>query len=509
MEIVQSAIPLYAITVSLIAVVLIGISGKYPNVREFWTVAAAVIKFSIVISMLPIILEGKIIEHHLLTILPGLDIKFRVDALSIFFAIVASFLWIITSFYSIGYVRSLNEHAQTRYFICFAIALSATMGVAFSANLFTMFVFYEIITLSTFPLVAHKGTHEAMKGARKYLVYLLGASIAFLLFAIFFTYSIAGTLEFSDQGILAGKGSKAVLIGIFILFMAGITKAAIMPFHSWLPAAMVAPTPVSALLHAVAVVKTGVFVVVKVILHIFGIDLLKQLDINIFLVYLASFTIIVASIMALRQDNLKARLAYSTISQLSYVILGVALLSHSAIVGGIMHIVLHAFGKITLFFAAGAIYVASHKTKVSELNGIGKQMPFTMAAFTIGALSMIGIPPLGGFISKWYIGIGTIEAGQTIILAAIAVSTILNASYFLPIVHAAFFKGSDESEAISDKLTDKDSSLVTRHSSLKEAPALMVVPLMLTAAGTLALFFMPSVFLELAKMVVAGVTEGN
>ena len=518
MEVVQSATPLYAIAVSLVAVVLIGISGRHLNVREFWSIAAAVIKFSIVISMLPLILEGKIIEYSLLTILPGLDIKFRVDALGIFFAITASFLWIITSFYSIGYVRSLNEHAQTRYFMCFAVALFATMGVAFSANLFTMFVFYEIITLSTFPLVAHKETPEAMRGARKYLVYLLGTSIAFLLFAIFLTYSIAGTLEFCSQGILAGKGSKMVLIGIFVLFMAGITKAAIMPFHSWLPAAMVAPTPVSALLHAVAVVKTGVFVVVKVILHIFGIDLLAEFGIGTVLAYLASFTIIVASIMALRQDNLKARLAYSTISQLSYVVLGAALLSPSAITGGIMHIVLHAFGKITLFFAAGAIYVAAHKTKISELNGIGRQMPFTMAAFTIGTLSMIGIPPLGGFLSKWYIGIGAIEAGQMIIIAVIAVSTILNASYFLPIVYAAFFKEPSHSpihpsplrvEDLPRRGEGKGGGEKEGDGGINEAPAFMVVPLVLTAAGTLALFFIPSAFLELAKMVAASATGGN
>ncbi len=506
MEAVHSATPLYAIAVSLIAVVLIAVSDKKPNLREFWTIAAAVIKFSIVVSMLPTILEGKVIEYSLLTILPGLDIKFKVDALGIFFAITASFLWIITSFYSIGYVRSLKEHAQTRYFIYFAIALSATMGVAFSANLFTTLLFYEIITLSTFPLVAHKETPEAVKGARKYLIYLLGTSIAFQLFAIFLTYNAAGTLDFSNHGIfnnIRGQGvSDTFLIITFILFMAGITKAAMMPLHSWLPAAMVAPTPVSALLHAVAVVKTGVFVVLKVVLHVFGINLLSQLGLGTALAYFASFTIIVASIIALRQDNLKARLAYSTISQLSYVILGAALLTPSGITGSIMQIVLHAFGKITLFFAAGAIYVTAHKTKVSELDGIGKQMPFTMAAFTAGAISMIGIPPLGGFLTKWYLGIGAIEAGQLPIIIVLATSTILNACYFLPIVHRAFFKEAADS-------TDKNSSLVTRHSSLNEAPAFMVVPLVLTAVGALVLFFAPSIFLDLARMVAASVTGGN
>ena len=250
--------------------------------------------------MLPIILEGNTIEFNLFTILPGLDIKFKVDALGIFFALTASFLWIITSFYSIGYVRSLNEHAQTRYFILFAVALSSTMGVAFSANMFTTFIFYEIITLSTFPLVAHKETPEALKGARKYLIYLLGTSIAFQLLAIFLAYNAAGTLEFSKHGIFNGNiEGDAFLITTFILFMAGITKAALMPLHSWLPAAMVAPTPVSALLHAVAVVKTGVFVVIKVVLYIFGVNLLAQLNLGVALAYFASFTIIVASTLSL------------------------------------------------------------------------------------------------------------------------------------------------------------------------------------------------------------------
>ncbi|UCH44714.1 MAG: monovalent cation/H+ antiporter subunit D family protein, partial [Nitrospiraceae bacterium] len=369
-SVIYSVTPLLAVCVSLLAALLIYLTGeKSKNLRESWTIIAAVIKFGLVVSMLPPILAGSVIEYTIISIAPGMALQFRVDALGIFFAVTASFLWIITSFYSIGYVRSLKEHAQTRYFICFAIALSATMGVAFSANLFTTFMFYEMITLSTYPLVAHKETPEALKGARKYVTYLLGTSIAFQLFAIFLTYSAAGTLDFSYNGILGsvrGTGvSDTYLIVTFILFMAGITKAGMMPFHSWLPSAMVAPTPVSALLHAVAVVKTGVFVVVKVVLHIFGINLLSELGLGTALAYFASFTILVSSTIALRQDNLKARLAYSTVSQLSYVILGVALLTPSGITGSVMHIVLHAFGKITLFFTAGAIYVATHKTKIS------------------------------------------------------------------------------------------------------------------------------------------------
>ena len=503
MEIVHSIRPLLAISVSLVAACLILITGERSrNIREFWTILAAFTKFSIVLSMIPFILEGKVLEYTIFTIAPGLSIGFRVDALGIFFGITASFLWILTSFYSIGYMRSLKEHAQTRYFACFALALSATMGVAFSANIFTMFLFYEIITVCTYPLVAHKETPEAIKGARKYLTYLLGTSIGFQLFAIFMTFNITGTLGFSYQGIFGdarGHVSDTLIIITFILFMAGITKAAMMPLHGWLPAAMVAPTPVSALLHAVAVVKTGVFVVVKVVVHVFGVNLLWELGLGTALAYFASFTIIVASVIALTQDNLKRRLAYSTISQLSYVILGVALLTPSAITGSIMHIVLHAFGKITLFFTAGAIYVATHKTNVSELDGIGKQMPFTMFAFTLGALSMIGVPPLGGFISKWYLALGAIEANQLPIIIVLATSTLLNAGYFLPIIYAAFFK---------------DPSPGQHHGSepkttIQEAPILMVVPLVLTGIGVLVLFLSPSFFLDITRIALNAVVGGQ
>ncbi|MFC1521714.1 monovalent cation/H+ antiporter subunit D family protein [Elusimicrobiota bacterium] len=491
MEIVQSCAPFYAVIVSLVAVVLIGFSNKNKNLRESWTIIASVIKFLIVVSILPAILGGKIVECHIFTLLPGLDIKLRVDALGIFFALTASFLWIVTSFYSIGYVRALNEHAQTRYFMCFAAVMSATIGVAFSANLITLFVFYEIITLATYPLVAHKETAKAMSATRKYLVYLLGTSVAFQLFAIFLTYKLAGTLDFANSGILAGTASKFVLTCVFVLFMAGVAKAAMMPFHSWLPAAMVAPTPVSALLHAVAIVKVGVFFVIRIVLHIFGVDLMAQLGIGTVFAYFASFTIIVASVIALRQDDLKARLAYSTISQLSYIVLGVALLTPLGITGSIMHIVIHAFGKITLFFTAGAIYVATHKTKISELNGIARQMPFTIGAFSIGALSMIGVPPAAGFISKWYLVLGSLHAHQIPIFIVLIASTILNACYFLPIIYAAVFKGRETGIRI------------------KEAPMMMVIPLMLTAFGTLVLFFWPGLFMELVDIILMGLNNGK
>jgi multicomponent Na+:H+ antiporter subunit D len=499
MEVIHSTRPFAAMLISIAAAGLIVLTGeRQRNLREAWTILAALAKVAVVASLVPWVLEGKVVEQTVLVISPALAVRFRVDALGLFFALTASFLWLITSFYSIGYVRSLEEKNQTRYFACFALAIAATMGVAFSGNLFTTFLCYEIITVCTYPLVAHKQTPEALKGARRYVTYLLGTSVGFQLFGLFLAYHAAGTLDFAAQGFLAGKAPDAMLTVIFLLFMAGIAKAAMMPFHSWLPAAMVAPTPVSALLHAVAVVKTGVFVVVRVVLHVFGTDLLSRLGLGTLLAYAASFTIIVASIIALRKDNLKARLAYSTVSQLSYVILGAALLTPAGITGSIMHIVLHAFGKITLFFAAGAIYAATHRTEVSQLDGIGRSMPFTMGAFTIGALSMVGVPPLGGFVSKWYIALGSLEAHQLFVLAIISVSTVINACYFMPIVYAAFFK-----EAKPDP-----HHRGTAAEGIHEAPVLMVVPLLLTAAGAVVLFFKPSLFLALAKLVVAGLRGG-
>lgn len=492
MDVVTSVKPLYAILISLVTVGLVLAFPRKPTFREFFTVVSAFVTFVIVLSMLPWILQGGILEYHIITVLPGLNIALQVDALGMVFALTASFLWLVTSFYTIGYMRShypedYASRSVDRFFAFFLIAMASAIGTAFAGNLFTLYIFYEILTLCTYPLVAYDKTEEALYGAQKYLIHLLGTSLLFFLPAMFLTYYYTGTLDFSTSGILAGNAPNVVLVVTFILFITGIAKAALMPFHAWLPAAMVAPTPVSALLHAVAVVKAGVFTIIRVVLFIFGANLVQGLNLGYYLAYFAAFTIIVASLIALRQDNLKRRLAYSTISQLSYTILGVALLTPSAITGSVLHLVIHAFGKITLFFAAGAIYVASGKTEITQMNGIGKKMPFTMAAFTIGALSMISIPPAAGFLSKWYLTMGAVEANQLALVAVLALSSLLNAAYFLPIVYRAFLKPIENGEKVK----------------MKEAPAFMVGALMITAIAVLCLFFAPYVFLELARMIVA------
>lgn len=493
MEEIESVRPLLAVLASLLAAGLIVRTDRNPNLREAWSLGAGAIKFFIVISMAPAVLAGKTFEYTLFTFIPGLDIAFRVDALGLFFATVASFLWIVTTCYSIGYMRTAHEGHQTRYYACFAMSISSAIAIAFSKNLLTLFVFYEILSLSTFPLVAHKGTEEAFGGAKRYMIYLLGASKTFFLAAVILTYNMAGTLDFAQGGLFKGLGSPMKLTAIYILFIAGIAKAGIMPFHSWLPGAMVAPTPVSALLHAVAVVKVGVFSVLRVIFHVFGVDLMRQLNLGIYTAFFVSFTIIMASIYALTRDNLKARLAYSTISQLSYIVLGAALLTPSSMIGGVMHIANHAFSKITLFFCAGSIYVATHKTKISELNGIGRKMPWTMAAFSIGALSMIGVPPAAGFITKWYLALGSIEADQLPILFVLLASTVLNAAYFVPVIYKAFFHKPLNVEA------EAEGNHGIHHDDIKEAPYFVVVPLVLTATLSILLGLFPSYFMALAK----------
>ncbi|NVM20642.1 MAG: monovalent cation/H+ antiporter subunit D family protein [Desulfobacterales bacterium] len=493
METITSVKPVLAVCVSLFSTFLIIASSNRANLRESWTFLAGIIKFVIVASMIPAVLAKKEIVYNLIDVLPGVGIAFRVDSLGLLFALVSSSLWIVTSAYSIGYMRGLKEHSQTRYFCFFALALSATIGVAFSANLLTLYLFYEMLSFATYPLVTHHQDPEARTSGRKYLLYIVGTSIGFVLPAMLISYNLAGTLEFAKQGFLAGTGSNALLALLLVMLVLGFAKVAIMPLHSWLPAAMVAPTPVSALLHAVAVVKVGAFSVLRVITGVFGTDLLLSLHLGTVVCYLAAFTTIAASLIALSQDGLKRRLAFSTIGQLSYIVLGVALLSPKGMIGGMTHIAMHAFGKITLFFCAGAIFVATGKKNISEMVGIGKRMPITMIAFFIGSLSVIGLPPTGGFISKWNLVLGTIEADQVIMLYVLLGSSLLNAAYFLPIVYNAFFCTAQE--AMFDN-------------KMQEAPVWCVSPLALTAAGSIVLFFYPQPFFELADMAVQGMLGG-
>lgn len=476
---------LAALAVPLGGAALIAAFHRAPNLREAVSVATAVLLFLCVASLLPEILEGARPSVRLIEVLPGLALGFSIEPLGMLFALIASGLWIVTSVYSIGYMRGNEEAHQTRFYVCFALSLASAIGIAFAGNVFTLFVFYEMLSLVTYPLVAHHGTEEARAGGRTYLALLLGTSIVFLLPALIFTWHVAGTTDFTPGGILADKLSGGGIVGLLALYMFGIGKAALMPFHRWLPAAMVAPTPVSALLHAVAVVKAGVFSVVKVIVYTFGLDNLAAATNTDWLVAVAGFTILAASVVALYADNLKRRLAYSTVSQLSYVVLAAALLTPISVLGAALHIAAHGLGKITLFFAAGAISTAANKTKVSELDGAGRRMPWTLTAFGIASLSMIGLPPTGGMVSKWFIVTGAIEAEHWIALGVILASTLLNAGYFLPILYRAFLREPPKDEPVHG-----------------EAPFTMLVALMATAGLTVLMFFYADLPIALARGIV-------
>jgi multicomponent Na+:H+ antiporter subunit D len=474
-----------AMLVPLLAVPLIVATGQYPNVREAVTLVAATIVFLLVCYLTPGVLAGERPSLTLIELMPGLRLAFTLEPLGMIFALVAGFLWLITSIYSIGYMRSHHEDHQTRFYAFFAIAISSALAVAFAGNMLTLFTAYEVLSLSTYPLVTHAGTEKARRSGRLYLGILMGTSIGFQLLAIIWTWQATGTLDFTDGGIISPHiqgPAVAVLLGLYVF---GIGKAAVMPFHRWLPAAMVAPTPVSALLHAVAVVKSGVFAVLKVCVYIFGIDFLSVSGAGDWLLWFAAATILIGSLVALTKDNLKARLAYSTISQLSYIVAAGLLASSLAVTGGAMHIAMHAFGKITLFFCAGAILVAAHKTEISEMAGLGRAMPYTMTAFLIGSLSIVGLPPLGGSWSKFYIALGSLEGGQAWMVAVLMISSVLNIAYLLPIPIRAFFGTPTDDQ----------------HKGQGEAPLACLLAIGITATACILLFFYPQTLFELASSI--------
>ncbi|MDX1570645.1 MAG: proton-conducting transporter membrane subunit [Xanthomonadales bacterium] len=476
-----------ALAAPALAAVLIGLTGRWPNLRDGIALAAGGVLFAIVLSIVGPVMAGEQITVVLAEPLPGVPLSLSPEPLGVVFALVASFLWIVTTIYSIGYMRGQKEQNQTRFYACFAIAITAAVGIALAGDMLTLFLFYEVLTVSTYPLVTHRGTPETKRAGRVYLGILMGTSVGMLLLGVIWTWSISGTLTFRPGGIIPPDTAPVFLALLYGLYIFGIGKAAVMPFHRWLPAAMVAPAPVSALLHAVAVVKAGVFTVLKVTVYIFGLETINASGANGLLLWVAGATVIIASLVAIQEDNLKARLAYSTISQLGYVVLGALLATPLAIVGGTMHIAMHAFGKITLFFCAGAIYAVTSQIVISKTHGAGRVMPITMGAFFLASLSIIGLPIAGGTWSKWYLMLGALDAGQIAIMVVFMVSSILNIAYLLPIPIHAFFSKAPEG---------------MQYDRFQEAPWPCVLAICITTAGCLALFFFPEPLYQLAVRVV-------
>lgn len=467
----------------LVAALGVVLTGRDPNRRESVTLVSGVALFLLVAALASAADWDQPARLVLAEPVEGLSLALSLEPLGLMFALLASFLWPVTSVYAIGYMRAHHEENQTRFYTAFAISIGATMGVALAANMFTLFVFYEILTLATYPLVTHAGTDAARKAGRVYLGLLMGTSVLFLLLAMVWTWQLTGTLEFTPGGVF-GEQSDTLLGVLLVLYVIGTGKAALMPLHRWLPAAMVAPTPVSALLHAVAVVKAGVFTILKVSVYLFGIDTIAHLAAAEWLAMLAALTILLGSLVAMTKDNLKARLAYSTISQLSYIVLGAMLGASAGVIGGGMHVVMHAFGKITLFFCAGAILVAAHKSRVSELDGLGRAMPLTMLAFLVGALSIVGLPPFGGTWSKWWLVQGTLDSGVVTLTVVLLLSSLLNIAYLVVIPVRGFF--------VAPANPSED---------IEEAPLPSLLAIGITSIGCLILFLWPESLYQLVSEV--------
>jgi multicomponent Na+:H+ antiporter subunit D len=407
--------------------------------RTALNLAGALVKLGLV----AVVFWGFFHDHQYesrLTFIPGIDLLLRVDAISLLFIALSTVLWLLATIYAIGYLEG-SPH-RSRFFAFFSFSVAATMGIALAGNLLTFFIFYEALTLATYPLVVHRGTARALAAGRVYLAYTLGGG-AVLLIGVAWTQAIAGPVEFQLGGALAevAEGRRAELTALFAILITGLgVKAALVPLHGWLPTAMVAPVPVSALLHAVAVVKAGAYGIIRVVYELYGLELAVELGVLGPLGAAAALTIVWGSVRALAQDELKRRLAFSTVSQVSYITLGVTIFGPLASTGALVHLVHQGLMKITLFFCAGNIAETLGLHRISELAGVGRRMPLTMAAFTVGAFGMIGAPPIAGFVSKWYLGTGAAAAGEVWVLAVLGVSGILNAAYFLPIVYTAWFR---------------------------------------------------------------------
>ncbi len=476
--------PLCAVLVSMIAAGLIYVLGEHihRNLREAITLIASVLKIVLVYSLIPAALAGTEVRLELFRIVKGVSFALSVDPAGMVFACVASTLWLLTSIYSIGYMRGHGEKNQTGYFAAFAMCLSSATGLCFASNLLTFFVFYEILTVSTYPLVVHYRDDEGIASGRKYLAYTLISGQIFFA-AIVIVYSVSGTTEFTPGGFLDAKMLPApwALIVFFMMVGAGIVKAGVMPLHSWLPAAMVAPTPVSALLHAVAVVKAGAFCTLRVVLYVFGPELAKSCGGAKALAWMAVFTIIVSSFIAMRKTNLKARLAFSTVGQLSYIVLGICILTPFSTAGALYHIVAHAFMKITLFMVAGAVFVTTHKKDITEMVGIGRRMPFTMGAFALASIGIAGFPFFAGFVSKANIIFGAVEAGQPLYVATLIASALLALAYLMPVVLVSFKKEVENPEFME----------------FGEADLRMLLPLLMAAILSVLLGIWPNMGLHL------------
>ncbi len=504
--------PALSVGLCLLAALLILVTGNRlkPNGREAITITTAVLNAGLIFSMVPGVYSGTVYSAQLWQLSEGISLAFKTDSAGIIFACIASSLWIVTSFYSIGYVRGHQEKNQTGYFAAFAVCIGASMGIALAANLLTFFIFYEILTIGTYPLVTHYRDDKAKASGRKYLAYTLISGQLFF-FAIVLVYAFYGSGEFVAGGFLgnlyldasgnlislSGTGLVPALLLFFMMICGGAVKAGVMPLHSWLPSAMVAPTPVSALLHAVAVVKAGAFCVLRIVCYVFGPELAQACGAAEILSWLAVCTIILSSFIAIRKDNLKARLAYSTVGQLSYIVLGISLLSVFSITGAIYHMVAHAFLKITLFMVAGSIFVHTGLAEISNMRGLAKKMPVTATCFTIASLGIAGLPLMAGFVSKFNIIRGALAVGRPLCAAVLVAAALLALTYLMPVVQMFFYKPSSPAEEAAVEAQTLAHDHGHGHAVPRTCSAAMTIPMVVTVTVALILGCYPNAFLHL------------
>jgi multicomponent Na+:H+ antiporter subunit D len=493
-----SLLPLAAVLLPCLTALAIAAARRAPRVVEGLLAGGAVATFAIIVALFVAVRDGRMPTTELGELIPGLAMSLRADGMAMVFAVLASALWVLAASYAVGYMRGDDAKNRTRFYAFYSFCLGTAFAVALAGDLFTFFIAYELLTVSTYPLVTHNGDAAAVAAGRRYLGYLLGGGVLVLL-ALIILVAVVGEVTFTPGGFVDDQLGATLTTVVFALFAVGFaTKAGVMPLHRWLPSAMVAPTPVSALLHAVAVVKAGVFAFGRVIGFVFGPEVLDGLTVTSVLQFATGTTIVVASIIALRQDHLKRRLAYSTIAHLAYIVLGFSLVSSGTFEGSLLHIVNHGVLKITLFFVAGALHVHLHLDNVSELDGVGRRMPFTMGAFALASLGLAGLPPMGGFLSKWYLVLGAFETEAYLAALVMAFSGIFTAAYLFPVVYRAFFRPTPAGTV--DPLRGER----------RDASPLMVVPLCVTATIGLVLGIgdLPGLY-ELADQIGASVVAGG
>ncbi len=478
-----------ALLLPIISAVLIMACGRFANIRDTLMVISGCFLVMVVAYLVMHYLDGYTPFIHWFDIIPHLNFTFGLEPLGLIFASMVAVLWLITCIYSIGYMRANEKPGQTRFYAYLALTIASTMGVALASNLFTLFICLEFITLLTYPLVTYGKKEADLKAGRLYLAMLIFPSILFLLPAMLILWFHVGHLDFLPGGIIGDHLDPQLTITLLLMMMYGISKAAMMPLHRWLPEAMVAPIPVSALLHAVAVVKAGVFTILKLVIYIFGYQHLGTIAQNYYgleaFMWVAIITLLAASVIALRKDDFKQMLAYSTISHLAYIVLAASMFTPKALLAGILHLVGHGLAKITMFFTAGNIATTHQKTKISELTGIGFHMPLTMVCFTIAAFSLVGMPLTFGIYAKWYFFQGAFENNNPGIIVVLVISTLLNIAYFFPIIYKAFFKKPVNQTFIP---------------GIKEAPYPMTLAITLTAAIIIILFIWPECVVRLANL---------